>query len=97
MEEEDQDHPAEEEDQDHPAEEEDQDHLVEEEDQDLLVEGNPRPHNNQYHLHQTSKQWEASHKYSMETNPKLTISLKKSKAISISMLTSLDTTRHIRR
>ena len=92
-----QDHPAEEEDPDHLAEGEDQDHLAEEEDLGLLEEGNPRPHNNQYHLCQTSKQWEVSHKYSTETDPKLTISLKKSKAISVSMLTSLDTTHHIRR
>ena len=94
-EEEDQDHP-EEEDQDHP-EEEDQDLLEEEEDQDLPVEGNPWPHNNQYHLHQMSKRWEASHKYSMETNLRPTISLKKSKAISASMLMLLDTTCHTRK
>ena len=86
-----------EEDPDHP-EEEVQDHLVEEEeDQDLLVEDNPQPHNNQCHLHQTSKQWEASHKYSTETNPKPTISSKKSKATFILMPTLQDTTLHTKK
>ena len=83
--------------QDHLAEEEeDQDHL-EEEDQDLLVEDNPWLHNNQYHLRQMSKQWEASHKYSMETDLKLMISSKKSKAISVSMPMLPDTTHHTRK
>ena len=77
---------------------EDLDHLAEEEeDQDHLVEGNLQLHNNQYHLQQMLRQWEASHKYSTETNPKLTTLLKKSKAISISMPMSLDTIRHTRK
>ena len=84
--------------QDHLAEvEEDQDHPVEvEEDQDPLLEANWL-HINQYHLQQMLRRWEVFHKYSMETDPKLTTSSKKSKDISISMPMSPDTIHHTRR
>ena len=93
--EEDQDLLAEEEDQDLPVEEEDQDHPEEEE--DLQAEDNPWLHNNQCLLQQMLKQWEVSHKYSMETDPKPMTSSKKSKDTSASTLMSLDTIHHKRK
>ena len=77
--------------------EEDQEPLAEEEEQGLLVEDNPQWHNNWCHPHQTLRQWEVFHKYSMEIDPKLMTSLKKSKDISISMPMLLDTTRCTRK
>ena len=77
--------------------EEDQDHLVEEdwdrlaeEEEDLRLEDNPWLHNNQYLLQQMLKQWEVSHKYSTEIDPKPMTSSKKSRDIFALMPTSLD-------
>ena len=67
--------------------EEDQDHLVEEE--DLRLEDNPWPCNNQYLLQQMLKQWEVSHKYSMEIDPKPMTSSKKSRDTFVLTLMSL--------
>ena len=81
-----------EEDLDH-LEEEDSDCLVE----DLWLEDSPRQHNNQYLRQQTLKQWEVSHKYSMEIDPKPTTSLKKSKDIFALTQTSPDIIHHTRK
>ena len=86
---------SQEEDQDHLAEEEDQDCLVEEE--DLQLEDNPWLCNNQSLLQQTLKQWEVSHKYSKEIDPKLMTSSKKSKDTFALMPTSLDTIHHTKK
>ena len=73
----------------------DQDRLVEEE--DLQLEDNPQPRNNQYLLQQTSRQWEVSHKYFMEIDPKPMTSLKKSRDTFILMLMSLGIICHTRK
>ena len=74
--------------------EEDQDRL---EEVDHQEEDNLQPLNNQCHLRQMSKLWEASHKSLMETNPRQMTLLKKSKATSALMPTFQDTIPHIRK